>query len=227
MSVNLTWLGHATWLLVSGEHQILIDPFLTDNPSAQVSPSEVDADFILITHGHADHTADAAEIAKRCGAKLIANFEIANWFAAQGVADTLGMNLGGTAELACGRVKMTVAHHSSSLPDGSYGGCPAGFVVETGGRRIYFAGDTALFSDMQLIGNMGLDVAVLPIGDLFTMGPADTIAAAQLLKAKLVLPAHYNTWPPIAQDAAQWVADMHAQADCQAKAPAVGETLKI
>lgn len=228
MAVELTWLGHATWMVVSDGKRILIDPFLTDNPAANVKAEDVQADFILITHGHADHVADAASIANRCNAMLVANFEVANWFANQhSVKNTLGMNLGGTADLPFGRAKLTVAHHSSSLPDGSYGGCPGGYLIETGGKRLYFAGDTALFSDMKLIATGGLDLAVLPIGDLFTMGIDDSLIAASWLGAKLVLPSHYNTWPPIEQDAAAWAAKVKTTAGSDAVVPTVGQALTI
>ncbi len=228
MSLELTWLGHATWLLRAGEQRVLVDPFLTDNPSAEVGPAELDVDFILITHGHFDHVADAADIANRCDATVVANYEIATWFAEkQGVQRTLGMNLGGATELPFGRVKMTTAFHSSQLPDGSYGGNPGGYVVETQGKRIYFAGDTALFSDMQLIGAAGLDLAVLPIGDLFTMGPQDSALAANFLKAKKVMPAHYNTWPPIEQNANEWAELIRTQAEAEPVVPVVGQAVAI
>jgi L-ascorbate metabolism protein UlaG (beta-lactamase superfamily) len=205
MNLELTWFGHACWMLDTGIHRIIIDPFLSENPSAKIKSSDVNADFVLLTHGHFDHIADAAEITNRCDALLIANYEIASWFTEKHqVKRTLGMNLGGTAVLPFGRIKMTVAFHSSQLPDGSYGGNPGGYLIELAGKRIYFAGDTALFSDMALIKDGGLDLAILPIGDLFTMGPEDSISATKLLSPKRVLPSHYNTWPPIAQDAQLW-----------------------
>jgi L-ascorbate metabolism protein UlaG (beta-lactamase superfamily) len=193
MDTKLTWYGHATWLLETAGKRVLIDPFLNDNPSAPLKSRDVDADHILITHGHFDHVADAAEIANRCKATLVANFEIANWFESKfEVQNTIGMNLGGSVHLPFGKVTMTIAFHSSQLPDGSYGGNPGGFLLELDALRIYVAGDTALFSDMQLIGREPIDVAILPIGDLFTMGPGDSVAATQLLKPKNVLPAHYK-----------------------------------
>lgn len=228
MTVQLTWLGHATWYLETGKHKILVDPFLADNPSAQVQPDELDVDFILITHGHDDHVADAAGIANRCKATLVANYEIATWFAKKhGVANTVGMNLGGCVALPFGKCKMTLAFHSSRLPDGSDGGNPGGFVVETEGKRVYFAGDTALFSDMSLIGKPGLDAAVLPIGDLFTMGPQDSVEAIQLLKPKKAIPAHYNTWPPIAQDPQAWADLVRAQTDAEPLVAQVGEPMIV
>ena len=205
MSTRLTWLGHGTWLIEAADKKILLDPFLNDQPTAPCKADEVEADFVLISHGHFDHVADAASIANRCGATVVGIYEIATWFAEKHqVAETVGMNLGGGVTLPFGHVKMTPALHSSQLPDGACGGHAAGYVLTIGGQRIYFACDTALFSDMQWIGRGGLDVAVLPIGDLFTMGPADSVSATQLLKPRHVLPAHFNTWEPIAQDADRW-----------------------
>lgn len=208
MSVSLTWYGHATWMCsIAGSTncKILLDPFFADNPSAPVRLADVVADVILISHGHFDHVADAAEIANRNDATVVANFEIASWFADKhSVKNTVGMNIGGQTSLDVGNIKMTHAIHSSQLPDGSYGGNPCGFVITVAGKKIYFACDTALFSDMKLIGNMGIDLAVVPIGDLFTMGIEDSIEAIKLIGPKQVLPSHYNTWPPIEQDAAAW-----------------------
>lgn len=219
MPITITWYGHATWLLEIGadrQHRVLLDPFFNDNPAAPVKASQVDADTVLISHGHFDHVADAAEIANRCGATLIANYEIANWFANQhGVQSTIGMNLGGELSTDFGQVKMTNALHSSQLPDGSYGGNPSGFLLNIDQQRIYFACDTALFSDMQQIGQEGLDLAVLPIGDLFTMGIQDSLAAIELLQPKQVLPTHYNTWPPIEQNADVWAQKVRARSNCQ------------
>lgn len=224
---KLTWLGHASWLLETAEHRIVVDPFLTENPAANISAADLDAAFVLLTHGHFDHVADAAEIANRTHAMLVANYEIATWFAEKHqVKNTLGMNLGGTVQLPFGRVKMTLAHHSSQLPDGSYGGNPGGFVVEADDKRIYFAGDTALFDDMHWIAEEGLDVAILPIGDVFTMGPDDSVKAAKLLNAPLVLPAHYNTWPPIEQDAKAWAGQI-ATLGLTANVPKVGELISL
>lgn len=214
MATELTWYGHATWLVQSGSHRIVVDPFFNANPSSPVKSKDVTADFVLVTHAHFDHVAEAAEIANRCRATTVSNFEICEWFSKKhGVKNTQPMNLGGTIDLPFGRVKSTIAHHSSELPDGSYGGNPGGFLLmlrETG-HRIYFAGDTALFLDMQLIGAGGLDLAVLPIGDRFTMGPEDSIAAVKLLNPRRVAPSHFNTWPPIAQDATAWAARVRSE----------------
>jgi L-ascorbate metabolism protein UlaG (beta-lactamase superfamily) len=184
---------------------LVVDPFFAgNNPAAKSSVADISADFILQTHGHMDHIADTIGLAKRTGAQVIANFEICNWINAQGHDNTWALNTGGGCSFPFGRVKMTHALHSSGLPDGSYGGNPGGFLVTAGDLNIYFAGDTAVFSDMSLIGQAGLDVAVLPVGDNFTMGPDDSLLALGFLKPKVVIPGHYNTWPPIAIDVANW-----------------------
>jgi L-ascorbate metabolism protein UlaG (beta-lactamase superfamily) len=213
MPTKVTWLGHATFAIESAGHRLLVDPFLDQNDAAPVRAAEVDADFILLTHGHFDHVIDAAPIANRTGATVIAGFEVSEWIKRQGVAadKVVGMNPGGAVRQPFGRVKMTIAHHSSSMPDGSYGGVAGGYMLELPGAKIYIAGDTALFLDMKLIGLAGLDLAILPIGDLFTMGPEDSIEAINLLKPKRVAPSHYNTWPPIAQDAAAWAEQVKRQ----------------
>lgn len=204
MSTTLTWLGHGTWLIATGGHNILVDPFLDDSPTAPVKSGEVAADFILVSHGHFDHVADAAKIAQRTGATVVSNFEICEWLSKQGVKKTEPMNLGGAIDLPFGRVKLTIAHHSSVLPDGASGGNPSGFLLTLAEGKVYLACDTGLFYDMKLIGEEGLALAVLPIGDRFTMGPDDALRAAKLLGAKRVVASHYGTWPPIAQDAAAW-----------------------
>jgi L-ascorbate metabolism protein UlaG (beta-lactamase superfamily) len=226
--VQLTWLGHATWLIETGSHRMILDPFLTENPAATYAADEVDVSFVLLTHGHFDHVADAASIANRCGATLVASYEVATWFGEKhSVANTLGMNLGGAVSMPFGRLKMTQAIHSSQLPDGSYGGPAAGFLLECDGKRIYFAGDTALFSDLQLMGRGGLDVAILPIGDLFTMGPEDSVQAAQWLGANLVLPSHFGTWPPIEQDAAAWAKMIQSKTASKALVPVINKPIEI
>lgn len=197
---TLTYYGHATWGLETKGTTILIDPFFTGNPQTSVAPGDVRANAIILTHAHGDHYGDTVEIAKRSGATVISNFEIVNYCQKQGVANAHPLHIGGGYTFPFGRVKLTIAFHGSSFPDGTYGGNPAGVVLEVEGKRIYNAGDTALFSDMSLIGQGGLDVALLPIGDNFTMGPEDAAAAAKFLRARTVVPQHYNTWPVIAQD---------------------------
>ncbi len=203
---TITWLGHNCWSIESAGNTILLDPFLNDSPTAPVKADAVKADYILLSHGHGDHLGDTVAIAKRTGATVLTNFEVGEWLKKQGVAadKVIGMNPGGGMQQPFGHVKFTIAHHSSSLPDGTYGGVPGGFLLKLDESRVYFACDTALFLDMKIIGTGGLDLAVLPIGDLFTMGPDDSIDAVKLLNPKRVAPCHYNTWPPIAQDASAW-----------------------
>jgi L-ascorbate metabolism protein UlaG (beta-lactamase superfamily) len=208
MPVTITWTGHATFLIAPGAGTILVDPFFDDCPTASMKAADVACDAILLTHAHFDHVADAAAIAKRTGAKICCAFEIANWLGKQGVANLQPMNHGGTVAVPGGTATMDIAFHSSSLPDGSYGGNPASWLLDVGGKRIYVAGDTGVFADMARIGRprggRGLDLAILPIGDVFTMGPTNSLEAIELLQPKAVLPCHYNTWPPITQDAAAW-----------------------
>lgn len=226
--IKLTWLSHGSWLIEADGHRVLLDPFLSDNPAATASANDFDnISHILISHGHFDHVADAASIANRCGSTIVAIFEIAQWFSQQhGVESTIGMNLGGQTELPFGKVKMVPALHSSVLPDGSYGGNPAGFVLTIEDKRLYFACDTALFHDMKWYAG-GVDVAVLPIGDLFTMGIDDSLAAIKLIEPKRVLPAHYNTWPPIEADAEAWAIRVRAETSAKPVVLEVGGSLEI
>ncbi len=202
--MQVTYHGHSCFLIETSTARLLIDPFITDNPLATVQPADLRCDYILITHGHEDHTGDALSIAKANQATLIANYEIAEYFSAQGVK-THGMNPGGAFRFPFGRVKLTPAVHSSSVKAGLnpiYLGEPCGIIIEADGKRLYHAGDTALFLDMQLIARGGLDLAIIPIGDNYTMGPEDALDSLDILKPRLAIPVHYNTWPPIAQDAA-------------------------
>lgn len=227
-NAHRTHLCHASWQVKTDSHTLLIDPFLDDNPAAPVKSKDVAADFIFCSHGHFDHVADAAKIANRTGATIVSNYEISEWFGKQGVKKTLGMNLGGSVSLPFGRVQMTIAFHSSQLPDGTYGGNPGGFLISlTGGPRIYFACDTALFGDMQLIGAKGIDLAVLPIGDLFTMGPKDSVEATKLLNPSRVVPSHFNTWPPIAQDPQVWAEMIRASTTASPIVLKPGETFSF
>ena len=233
MSLSLTWLGHGSWQIDLPSATILLDPFVNESPVAKVKADDLKADFILVSHGHFDHVADVGSIANRCQSTVVAVYEIATWFQNNhSVENVIGMNTGGAVNLekqntAVARVKMTNALHSSQLPDGSYGGNPVGFVIEAAGKRIYFACDTALFSDMQLIGRDQLDAAVLPIGDLFTMGPEDSAHATQLLKPTKVIPAHYGTWPPIEQDTTVWSNLIREQTDSEPVVPEIGVPFEL
>jgi L-ascorbate metabolism protein UlaG (beta-lactamase superfamily) len=216
MTVKLTWLGHSAFALDVDSHPVLIDPFLTGNPLAAADPNTVAAEYILITHGHGDHVGDTVNIAKRTGAKVICNFEIGNWLQQQGVKETIGINTGGSAQCGFMSVKATPAIHSSSLPDGTYGGLSAGYILTTsGGQKLYFAGDTSLFGDMQLIGDEGIDLAFLPIGDFFTMGVDDSLKAIKLVRPKVVIPMHYATFSPIMQDVSQWANRVSSETESQ------------
>lgn len=212
MSTTLTWIGHSGFVLETFDLTILIDPFITGNPMSSADADTIAADYILLTHGHGDHVGDTVAIAKRTGATVLGNVEVANWIGAQGVEKTIGINTGGSTQLPFGKVGLTIAFHSSSMPDGSYGGSPNGlYITLQNGKRIYHAGDTALFGDMQLVGDKGIDLAILPIGDYFTMGPEDALRAITLLRPRYVMPCHYNTFPPIEQDVAKWAADVGAE----------------
>ncbi len=204
MSFELTFYGHGTSGLSIDSYQILIDPYFTGNPATKTKAEDLSPDYMLVTHGHSDHVGDAAEIAARSGAKIIANAEIAKWLGAKG-AEVFPQNIGGGNNYPFGYVKLTQAVHGSALPDGSYGGMPGGFLITTlEGKKIYFAGDTGLFSGMSLIGEESIDLAILPIGDNYTMGPDDALRAVKLIQPENVIPVHYNTWELIAQDPLAW-----------------------
>jgi L-ascorbate metabolism protein UlaG (beta-lactamase superfamily) len=202
--MKLTYYGHSCFAVRVNKRTLLFDPFITPNELAKdIDVDKIATDYILISHGHADHLADAAHIAKRTGATLISNFEIATWFGGKGVARIHPMNHGGTASFDFGRVKYVNAIHSSTLPDGASGGNPGGFVVECPEGNFYYSGDTALTMDMKLIGeSTTLKFAVLCIGDNFTMGVEDAIKAADFVNCREVLGVHYDTFPPIRIDRA-------------------------
>ncbi len=227
MPVKITWYGHAAIGLELSGMTVLIDPFLTDNPVAAVKASELHADFILISHGHGDHVGDSLAIAKRCGATVISNYEIACWFEKQGV-QVHPQHLGGGFAHPFGYLKLTLALHGSALPDGSYGGNPAGFLITTlDNQRLYFACDTGLFGDMRLIGEEGIDLAVLPIGDNFTMGPDDALRAVKFIEPEHVIPIHYNTWDLISQDPEAWADRVRAETQATPHVLQPGESLTL
>lgn len=225
---KFTWYGHATLGLETGGCKLLIDPFFSGNPAAPVGADRVAADFILVTHGHGDHVGDTVAIASRTGATVISNFEIASWLTARGVEKTHGQHIGGGFRHPFGYLKLTLALHGSQLPDGANGGNPAGFLLTTqDGKKIYMAGDTGLFGDMRLIGEEGLDVAVIPIGDNYTMGPADALRAVKLLTPKTVIPIHFGTWGLINQDAPAWAARVEQETGAKAVVLKPGESFEF
>lgn len=204
MTTTLTFLGHSAFQIRTAGKSILIDPFLDGNPQARLTADAVEADVIIVSHGHGDHVGDTIAIAERTGALVIGNHEICLWLQRQGVQRVHDMHIGGSHAFDFGVVKLTIAHHGSQLPDGSYGGNPCGILLKTADGNIYHAGDTGLFYDMRLIGEAGLKVAILPIGDNYTMGPQDAVRATKLLEPELVVPVHYNTFPVIQQDVGAW-----------------------
>lgn len=227
MSFSLTWYGHAAFLLKIDNHNILIDPFISGNPHSPVQSKNVSADYILVSHGHGDHLGDAVEIAKRTGATIISNSEICGWLRSKGIK-THAQHIGGGFNHPFGYLKLTNAIHGSQLPDGTYGGNPAGFLLTTQhSDHLYFAGDTGLFGDMKLIGEEGLDVAILPIGDNYTMGPADALRAVKLLQPQLVIPIHYNTFDLIQQDVAAWAERVEQDTSAHVKIMKPGEEIDI
>ena len=219
--LTYTYYGHSCFLLDDGKYKVLTDPFLTENPLATAKTEDIQCDFILVSHGHFDHLGQAEEIAKRTGAQVLAIPEIL------GTMDGInghGMNVGGTVKLPFGSVKMVPAIHSCMVA----GGVAAGFVIEIGGQVVYFAGDTGLFSDMKLIGELcGVTVAVLPIGDNFTMGIKEAVVAAEFVGAKKVIPIHYNTWPLIAADAAEFKKQVEAMGKAIVEVVKPGESVEL
>ena len=206
----------------------MFDPFISPNPLAkEIDVKKIAADFILVSHGHGDHVADVIDIANRTGAKVIAPFEVGSWFEPKGVKTVQSMNHGGAAKMDFGRVKLTSAIHSSSMPDGSYGGNPCGFVIESTDGNFYYSGDTALTWDMKLLGETTkIDFAIFPIGDFFTMGIEDALRAAEFVGVTRFVGVHYNTFPPIEVDREAALGAARA-AGKQLHLPGIGETIDI
>lgn len=226
---RIAYIGHSAFQLTSAEHEILVDPFVTGNPAAAIGLDALNPSAILITHAHNDHVGDAVALSQKSGASVIATYELATYLGGKG-AKTIGGNHGGTIQIPGGSAKFVPAWHTSSYQDGDQfvaPGIPAGFIVRFDGRTIYFAGDTCLFGDMKLIGEAGIDLAVLPIGDHFTMGPEDAVRAVGLIGPRFVVPCHYNTFPPIQQNVGAFREQVDSQTSARCIALNPGESFEI
>jgi L-ascorbate metabolism protein UlaG (beta-lactamase superfamily) len=225
VAVSLTWLGHAGFRIDGAEKRVYVDPWL-DNPKFPESERDVDRiDVLALTHGHSDHSASAVDLAKRHGPQVVCIVELADWLTEKGVDNVTGINKGGTVDLEGVRVTLTDARHSSSTPDGAYAGDPAGLVIEVDGTRIYHAGDTSVFGDMELIGRIyEPGVAIIPIGGHYTMDPKEAAVALELLGAERCVPCHYGTFPLLAgtPDELRRLAP-----NVEVLAPAPGETIEL
>lgn len=227
MSASITFYGHATLGIQTGKYHLMVDPYFTGNPACKTKLEDIQADYLLVTHGHGDHLGDAIRLSKRTGAQVISNTEVGDWLEKQSVK-TKPLQVGGSWRFPFGHLRMTFALHSSSLPDGGCGGLAGGFVLTTlENEKLYLAGDTGLFGDMTLIGEEGLDLAVLPIGGLYTMDPADALRAVKLLKPRLVIPIHYNSVKSLQQDVDQWKQQVEAETNAKVVILKPGETYDL
>lgn len=225
--MKFTYYGHSAFELETGGKKLLFDPFISPNELAKhIDINGLKPDYILLSHGHGDHVADLFTIQKNSEAKVICIAEIAHWLGGKGISDAHGMNIGGGFNFDFGRVKMTNAIHSSSMPDGSYGGNPAGFVIYAENKKVYYSGDTALTYDMKLLADEKLDWAILPIGDNYTMNAEDAIKATDFINCKNIVGVHYDTFPVIKIDK-QATTDKFANAGVNLKLIAIGESLDL
>lgn len=228
MSVKLTWYGHAALGLDVDGHNLVVDPYFTGNPAASTSAEKIAPEYILVSHGHGDHIGDTLAIARRSGAEVISNAEIVDWLEGKGLKKLNAQHIGGGVHYPFGYLKLTNALHGSGLPDGANGGNPAGFLLTTpDGKKIYMAGDTGLFGDMRLIGEEGIDLAVIPIGDKYTMGPADALRAVKMLQPRHVIPIHYNTYDLLTQDAQQWARQVESETSAKVHVLKPGESFTL
>lgn len=227
-SMEITYLGHSCFLLNLGGTLVLFDPFISYNPlAANINKEEIEADYILLSHAHQDHTADAEYFAKKNNASIVAIYEVCEWYKAKGLENVVPMNIGGKVHLPFGTVRMVTAVHSSVLPDGTYGGNPAGFVVETADKTFYFAGDTALTYDMKIIAEQyHIDFAFLPIGGQLTMDIDDAVMAANWVGAKKIIGMHYDTFPFIQINPIETL-EVARQAGKQLTLMQIGETIEM
>lgn len=221
--MKIQFIGHACFLIESDEYKVLIDPFITGNPVATVKAEEITPTHILLTHGHGDHLGDTVPIAKRSGAQVISTVEVAEEILMPEELNVSPGNIGGKQPVDFGSVKLVTAVHGSGVK----GGLPCGFVIEIGDKKIYFAGDTALMSEMSFLERASIDYAILPIGDHFTMGPEDACLAVEMIKPKYVIPMHYNTMPPIVQDPNLFKEMVEAKTDAEVIVMNPGEVLEI
>ncbi len=227
MAIKITWYSHACFLIATPHSKLLIDPFISDNPLSPQKADQIEADYILVSHGHGDHLGDTVNIAKRTGATVISNYEIQTWLINKGIENAHPQHIGGGFDYPWGRIKLTIAQHGSALPDGSYGGNPCGFLLYIEGKKIYHACDTGLFYDMKLIGEEGIDLAILPIGDNFTMGPDDALRAVGLIEPKQVIPIHYDTFDVIKQDPYAWAKRVERETTTKVIVMKPGESLNL
>lgn len=228
--MKLTYYGHSAFQIETGTATLLFDPFITGNPLAEgvVAAAELNPTVILLTHAHGDHWGDTVAIAQRTGALVVANYEITQYLTrVHGYTHVHPMNAGGSWDFSWGRVTQTYARHSSSFPDGTYGGNPNGYILQLEGRTIYDMGDTCAFAEMAWIGEeYAIDLALIPIGDDFTMGPKEAVRAARMVRPKLSVPIHYNTFPLIRVNETDWVRRM-AEAGLEAQVLRAGETMEL
>ncbi len=227
MTTEVIWYGHAAIGIKTAGKFILVDPFFTGNPQASAKAEDLSPDYILVTHGHGDHLGDTLAIAKRTGAMVISNTEIAQWLTKKEIK-THGQQVMGGFQHPFGYLKLTLALHGSVLPDGAFGGNPVGLLLTTTDhKKIYLAGDTGLFGDMKLIGEEGIDLAMLPIGGNYTMDPDDALRAVKLIKPKLVIPIHYDTFEVIKQDPNLWAERVKAETQSEVRVMKPGDTITL